>query len=128
MKSKTMYHIECFTPQICPHCAHPINREGVNFIRYMGTIKDGVKTIDPEYPRIICKHCEGEPFKIIYFETRQLGDKNEAERLCRESNFINLMEVTAYGNMTQDHVTKYTDANGKALPRLQPRMQSVECS
>ena len=110
-----MYHIECFTPQICPHCDNPIRQEGVDFIRYMGTIKDGVKTPDPEYPRIICQKCEGEPFKIIYFETRQLGDKKEVERLVRERNFINLIEVTAYGNMTQDYVTRYTDEHGKAL-------------
>lgn len=127
MKSKKMYHVELFTPQACPHCSHPINQRGVDFIQHMGTIKDGVKTIDPEWPRIICLKCEGDPFKIIYFETRTMGDKEAAEELCRTTNFRNLEEHTAFGNMTQDHVVKYTDENGKALDELQPRMQVISC-
>lgn len=120
-----MYHVELFTPQQCPHCAHPINQEGVDFVRYMGTVKDGIKTIDPEYPRIICKKCEGEPFKIIYFEQRAMGDKKAAEELCRTTNFRNLQAHTAYGNMTQDHVTSHMDADGKASDDLQPRLQVI---
>lgn len=127
MIEKTMYHVELFTPLICPHCSNPTNQEGVDFVRYMGTVKDGIKTIDPEYPRIICQKCEGEPFKIIYFETRDMGNKEAAEELCRTTNFRNLQEHIAYGNMTQDHVTKFTDDKGEALDELQPRLQKISC-
>ena len=118
---RQMYHVQLFTPQQCPHCANPLRQENRDWIRYFGKIVNGEKVIDPEYPRIICQKCKGEPFKIIMHEERQLGDKEAAERLVRETNFVNLQEVMAYGNMTQDHVTRYDETN-------QPRLERIDCS
>ena len=103
LATKIMYHVEKFLPPECPKCRVPFQQEGKDYARLLGDIIDGKKTIRETrgYYIIVCSHCENMT-ACWPLETYQIGDKKTAEALVKDQGFVNLTQVEATGNMTQD--------------------------
>lgn len=103
LATRIMYHVEKFLPPECPRCRARFQQEGKDYMRLLGDIIDGKKTIRETsgYYIIVCAHCENST-ACWPLESYQVGDKNKAEALVKEHGFVNLVEVQAIGNMTRD--------------------------
>lgn len=109
-----MWRIQKFSPRNCPQCGHQFNQCDQDWSIYLGTIENGKKVLDPEWPRIICNNCN-ELVKITKEEEYQLKDRAQAEKLMQEQGFFDLQEVKAVGNMARDMHHKYT---GESKPQM----------
>jgi hypothetical protein len=116
-----MYHVEKFLPSECPRCRARFQQEGKDYARLLGDIVDGKKTIRQTqgYYIIVCAHCENMT-ACWPLETYQLSDRDKAEALVNDKGFVNLVQVTATGSMTQD-----SHAICGRMPDL--RVESIDC-
>lgn len=120
LPKKTMYRVEKWESRECPHCGHYFQNRGEHgdFVLYFGRIVDGKKERDPDPWKIICMNCN-EVVKITILEEYQVGDIGEADRLCNEEGFFNMLAVEAVGNMTQNMHTVHTE---------RPTLIKVDCN
>lgn len=103
LATRIMYHVEKFLPSECPKCRARFRQEGTDYARLLGDIIDGKKSFRKTngYRIIVCTHCENMT-ACWPLESYQLGDKEKAEALVKDQGFVNLVQVVAVGNMTQD--------------------------
>lgn len=119
--TRTMYHVEKFSPPECPKCRASFKHEGKDYARLLGDIVEGKKTIRETngYYIIVCSHCENMT-ACWPLETYQLGDKTKAQSLVKNKGFVNLVEVPATGNMARD-----SHAIIGQVPKL--KVESIKC-
>lgn len=115
---RTMYRAERFSPSACPNCGRQFRQQNDDWMIYMGSIVDGQKVPDPEWPRIMCAGCEA-LVKIRRLEEYQVSDKAIALRLIAEQGFCNLIEVEAVGNMAVDFHVDYSKGES--------RLEVIDC-
>jgi len=119
--TRIMYHVEKFLPPECPKCRARFQHEGKDYVRLLGDIINGTKTIRETsgYRIIVCSHCENVT-ACWPLETYQVGDKKKAQALVKDKGFVNLIQVEATGSMTQD-----AHAICGKVPDL--RVESIKC-
>ncbi len=101
--TKTMYHVERFLPIECPKCRHPFKNGNTDWHRLLGDVIDGKKVFRAldGYHIIVCAKCNNYTAQFPV-ESYQLSDKAQAQKLCDQAGFVNLMEVIATGTHCQD--------------------------
>ena len=133
---KKMYRVEKFIPPACPKCKHPFlkevrykealdaegrviagDKEEGDWTLLFGDIVDSKKVIRETkgYNIIICAHCRNYTARMP-LEEYCLGSKEQAEKLVAEQGFVNLMEVTSFGNHMQDHHVIIADMQVMGIP------------
>ncbi len=107
IETKTMYYVEKFLPPECPKCRARFIQQNQDFNLLLDDMVGGQKKIRETdgYHIIACQYC-GNFTACLRLESYQLADKAKAEILLKEG-FVNFQQVTASGNMTQDHHTIY---------------------
>jgi hypothetical protein len=101
--TKTMYHVEKFLPIECPKCRHPFKNQNIDWHRLFGDVIDGKKVFREldGYHIIVCTKCSNYTAQIP-IESYQLSDRAQAQKLCDEAGFVNVVEVLATGTHCQD--------------------------
>jgi hypothetical protein len=95
-----MYRVEKFTPAHCPSCNRKFEKEGRDWGRLI--YDENHKIIETVgYYLCVCLGCKLD-FHMKPLETYHLASKEEAERLCREEGFVNLIPCWGVGGMAQD--------------------------
>lgn len=111
--AKTMYHVEKFLPFECPKCRHPFKKVNTDWHRLLGDVIDGKKVFRQlnGYYIIVCAKCSNYTAQFPV-ESYQLSDKAQAQKLCDEAGFVNLIEVVASGTHCRDHHAIYCKPPG----------------
>ena len=115
-RGKVMFRVEKFIPTECPKCQQLFLKEGQDYARLLGDIKAGRKMIRETtgYDIITCKKCKNFTARVM-IEACQVSDRENSEVLLTKG-FVNLQEVEAFGNLTEDAHEVFT-----SMPGLQVR-------
>lgn len=118
--AKRMYHVERFMPTECPKCRHPFKNANTDWHRLLGDVIEGKKAFRElnGYYIIVCAKCSNYTAQFP-IESYQLFDKAQAQKLCDEAGFVNLVEVIATGTHCRDHRAIYCKPPG-ITTKLEP--------
>lgn len=102
-QERTMYRVEKYLVPECPKCRHKFDRNGKDWVQYLGEIVKGEKVIRKTsgYILFICQHCKNMTAQIVK-ESFQLSNPEKAKALLNEG-FANFQEVLAGGDVKEHH-------------------------
>ena len=101
---RIMYRVEKYFVPECPKCQHKFDKNGKDWVLYLGDILRGDKVLRKAsgYDFFVWKHCGNMTAQFIK-ESFQVSSQEKAKVLLKEG-FVNFRECTAVGNVPEHHV------------------------